>query len=66
LVASPRNAPKAPNPPPQTGVHEILPWSLIRYGRRRIRRQTRGVQSPRIENAGGGGKPDMPIQPKDG
>jgi hypothetical protein len=32
----------------------------------RVERQIRGVESQRIDNIGGAGKPDMPIQPKGG
>jgi len=32
----------------------------------RVEQQKRDVWSQRIDNIGGDGKPDMPIQPKDG
>jgi hypothetical protein len=32
----------------------------------RIKQQARAMQSQRIDNVGDDGKPDMPIQPKDG
>jgi hypothetical protein len=62
MVASPRNAPES------AAEHQRARRPPLEFAAdaARLKRQTRGVRSQRIDNVGDNGKADMPTQPKDG